>query len=480
MRKEITTVVELTETHLKLVQSKDTPQGKILTQILFKELTSGSEEATVNSLRDLLSEVKIGPDELICVLPRNQATVRMLKLPSQETSEIDNMVNLQIAKYTPYNREDVIVDYLIVGKDVEGYTQILLVIVHKDVVNRYINIFRAAKLILRQLTLGSQGICDLYLYYQHKLHLTTEKEAVVILDIDRIDTEICFYCQGNLVFSRALQFGNQEINEERISSFLEELRLTLSAYQNERFGSAVKRLVLTSASQNLEALSKRIESELSLEVEIINPQLELLKDKGVDLPLSWLKGEVSANAVLGLALQKPEKPLNLLPTTVLAEHQELTKSKQALYSITLSAVVIGLVLLGVLVKIYRESQYLQIISRSIEANGKKAREAEQMLKKIELIQERLFSGIASIDIIYELYQRFPQRMSLSMLDVEENGNILIEGSSLLMADVFDFQSRLEKSPRFKNVEVKFASKRNSSAGEVTDFKITCQVEKKER
>ena len=480
MAKEITTVVELTETHLKLVQSKDSPQGKILTQILFRELTSGSEEATVNSLRDLLSGIKISPDELICILPRNQTTVRMLKLPSQETSEVDNMINLQIVKHTPYTREDVVVDYLVVGKDADGYSQILLVIVHKDVVNRYINIFKAAKLNLRQLTLSSQGICNLYLYYQRKLHVTTEKEVVVILDIDRIDTEVCFYYRDNLVFSRALQFGSREMNEESINSLLGELRLTLATYQKERFGAAVNRLVLTSASQNLEVLSKRIESELSLEVEIINPQAELLKEKEVDLPLSWLKGEVSANAVLGLALQKPEKPLNLLPINLLTEHKELAESKRVLYLISLSLVVIGLVLLSVLVKIYKRSQYLHTIYRSIEESLKKTKEVEQKQRKTELIQARLFPRVSSIDIIYDLYQMLPQGISLGTLDAEENGNILIEGSSLLMADVFDFQSRLEKSPHFNNVEVKFASKRNSAYGEITDFKITCQVEKKTR
>lgn len=478
MPKDITTAVEFTETHLKLVQSKDSPEGKILTQILFKELTLNSEEAVVNALRDLLEEIKIRSHELICVLPRNQTTVRVLKLPSEEPTEIDNMVNLQIAKHTPYTKEDVIVDYLIIGKDAEGYSQVLLVIVHKDVVNRYINIFKAAKLNLRQLTLSSQGICNLYLYYQRKLRSTPEKEVVIILDIDKIDTEVCFYYQNNLVFSRALQFGNQEINEERINSLLEELRLTLTSYQRERFGIAVKRLVLTSAAQNLEPLSKRIEAELSLEVEIINPQAELRKEKEVVLPSPWLRGEISANAVLGLALQKPEKALNLLPANLLTEHKELARSKQAIYLITLSLVAVGLVFLSVLVRIYKRSVYLQTISRSIEESSRKSRQVEGMLRKTELIQERLSPRFSAINIIYELYQLFPRGMSLSMLEVEENGNISLEGYSLLMAEVFDFQKRLEKSPYFKNVEVKFASKRNTALGEVTDFKIGCQIAKR--
>jgi Tfp pilus assembly PilM family ATPase len=477
MPKEITTVVELTENHLKLVQSKDSPQGKILTQILLGELASGSEEAAVNSLRHLMSQVKTAPTELICVLPRNQTTVRMLKLPSQEVSEIENMISLQIAKHTPYTREDVIVDYLVAGKDAEGYSQVLLVIAHKDAVNRYTSIFKAARLNLRQLALSSQGICNLYLYYQRKLRLAPGKEVLVILDIDEIDSEVCFYYQGNLVFSRALQFGSRQINEEKIGSLLEELRLTLATYQKEQNGIEVTRLVLTSASQNMEAISQRIESELSLNVEVINPQSELLKEKGVDLPVSWLRGEISANAVLGLALQKPDKPLNLLPATLLAEHKEVAKNRQVAYLIVLSLAVMGLVLLSVLVRIYQKTQYFQNISRSLGEEGEKTKAAEQMLRKTALLRERLSPSFSPVDIIYEIYQQFPQGMSLSILNLEDNGNISLEGSSILMTDVFDFQGRLEKSARFKNVEVKSATKRNTSSGEVTDFKINCQAER---
>jgi len=52
MARELTTVIELTKTHLKLVQSKDSPDGIVLTQIIFKELTSNSPDASAKALKE--------------------------------------------------------------------------------------------------------------------------------------------------------------------------------------------------------------------------------------------------------------------------------------------------------------------------------------------------------------------------------------------------------------------------------------------
>jgi len=480
MPKDITTVVEFTETHLKLVQSQNSAQGEALTRIVIKELASNSEDEIIKSLRELFLIKNLSPEGVICIVPRSQATVRMLRLPSEDPVEIDNMVNLQVAKHTPYTREDVVVDYIVAGKDPQGNSLIMLVIAHKDVVNRYLNIFKSAKINLRQLVLSSQGICNLYLYYQNKLHLPVEKETLAILDIDSMDTEICFYYQGNLVFSRAVQFGTKEINQERISSFLDELDLTLTTFNKEKIFSPVKRIIITSASSNLDPLSQRVESELSLNVEVINPHAELLKEKEINLPLNWNESQVSASAILGAALQKPAKALNLIPSQVILVNKEQTKKKELIKIVGLALLILGLVLLSLLVKIYKRYQYFNTLTKSMEKSGLKAGEIELTLKKLELIKERLEPANSPVDILYDLYAMFPGGMSLTEFDLEENGSISLQGIAYIMSDVFNFQGLLEKSPRFKNVEVKYTRKRNTRLGEITDFRITCQLEKRNK
>lgn len=478
MPREITTVVEFTDTHLKVCQSKDAPQGKIISQILFENLSAASDAALSGALSALIARLRFPLGKVICVLPRSQATMRLLRLPSQDPVEIDNMLGLQIAKHTPYSKEDVVVDYLLAGRDDEGNSLVALVIAHKDVVSRYVNLFKAAKLNLNQLTLSSQGICDLYLYYQGKLKMPLKKETVLILEIDKASTEVCFYYENNLLYSRPLQIGSPEIIDDRMGSLVEELRLTISSFNKETPGSAPKRAVLAGSIPNIDSLSKKLEAELSLEVEIINPKLELPIEKNVSLPLSWTSGEVSAGAILGLALQKAVKPLNLLPRRMIAEHREEREIKEMVSSLVLFLLIFGMLIAGFLIKAYKQSRYLDALGRSMEENREKVKAIEAMSKRLAVIREIVSPAVCAVDVIYDIYAVFPADMTLNSLEYDETGNVALEGSAALMSRVFDLQGRLEQSTHFKNVEVKFVSKRNTASGEIADFKITCQVDER--
>ncbi|MFZ5801238.1 MAG: pilus assembly protein PilM [Candidatus Omnitrophota bacterium] len=478
MPREITTVVEFTDTHLKVCQSKDTPSGKIIAQLLFENLNVASDADLAKSLSVLIARLKLPPGKVIGVLPRSQATMRFLRLPSQDPVEIENMIGLQIAKHTPYSKEDVVVDYLLAGKDDEGHSLVALVIAHKDAVNRYVNIFKTAKLNLNQLTLSSQGICDLYLYYQGKLKMALKKETVLILEVDKASTEACFYFENNLLYSRPLQIGSSQIIEEQTASLLEELRLTISSFNKENPGSAPKRLVLAGSIPNIDSLSKKLETELSLEAEIINPRLELPIEKNISLPLSWTSGEVSAGAVLGFALQKAAKPLNLLPRRIIAEHRQEKERKEMVSSLVLLGVIFGMLVTGFFIKVSKQARYLDALVRSMEENREKVKTIEAMSKRMAVIREIVSPAVSAVEIIYDIYAVFPTDMTLSSLEYDETGNVVLEGSATLMSRVFDLQGRLEQAAHFKDVEVKFVSKRNTPAGEVCDFKITCQVDRK--
>ena len=46
------------------------------------------------------------------------------------------MVSFEITKQIPYSADEVISDYKIIGSDAEGYSEIMLVVVHKAEVDR--------------------------------------------------------------------------------------------------------------------------------------------------------------------------------------------------------------------------------------------------------------------------------------------------------------------------------------------------------
>jgi len=80
-----------------------------------------------------------------------------------------------------------------------------------------------------------------------------------------------------------------------------------------------------------------------------------------------------------------------------------------------------------------------------------------------------------VDIIHRLYRLTPENVSYRSLSIDENDNLTIQGISEKRVDVNEFQKNLIGSPLFKDVNLKYATQRRVFEGEITDFKITCQI-----
>jgi len=477
MEKSLTTVLEITQTHIKLVQAKTISSRKIITAIQLKAISETTDESVAKTIKEIISASKIKLENLICVIPRSSTIVRNLRLPSQDPIEIEDMLDLQIKQQIPYSKEDIISDYLIIKKDVKGYSDVLLVTAHKSVIERYVKMLNLAGLDPDIFSLSSLGISNWYGFYQTGIDKSVG-EVVLLINIDSSASDLCFCCLGNLIFSRSVSFGLDDLNSEKISGFIEQIHLTLASYRKEKDNPEVSKVILVSQSDKLTDLSQRLKSELSLAVEIINPLDNLPKDKGLLQLMPASIENISLTAMLGLALRGNESQLNLLPEDIYQKQKARSFKKEFMRSLTLFVLVAILVSLSVALNIYKKQRYLKQIKAAIEEIDPSVKMAERAAKKLTLIKQRLSRTTTSIDIIYELYNTLPAQMSLNVFSLDENDNVTVQGVSNQMSDVFSFQSSLEKSKYFKNVEVKYASKRRTKDAEITDFSITCQVNRK--
>src|SRR3990167_988360 len=168
MKDGLLTAIEITDTHIKLIQAQRLRHAGSLTHCDFKELPEPTDPAVSKVLSQMIKAARIKPSTVTAVIPRRFAILRHLSLPSHADSEIRKMVELQIAKQIPYPREDVVLDYLIIEKQPSGYSKVLIVAVHKDVINRYLKIFKDAGVNLNSLTLSSVGLLGWFNYWQQK------------------------------------------------------------------------------------------------------------------------------------------------------------------------------------------------------------------------------------------------------------------------------------------------------------------------
>lgn len=97
-------------------------------------------------LRDFAGETHLPNRAFITVIPRHQATLRILTLPSREPDEIASMVALASEELAPYPREQLVLRHHILGSLPSGESRVLVVLVHQDVIKQQVERLREAGL----------------------------------------------------------------------------------------------------------------------------------------------------------------------------------------------------------------------------------------------------------------------------------------------------------------------------------------------
>src|SRR3989338_2358429 len=105
MNKKLTTVIEITDTHIKLFQARTSGTGSILTYFDNKKITTFSDEAVTKLLSTMVARQRISSGHVLCVIPRRFAILKHASFPSHQEEEIRKMVSLQVVNNVPYSRE---------------------------------------------------------------------------------------------------------------------------------------------------------------------------------------------------------------------------------------------------------------------------------------------------------------------------------------------------------------------------------------
>ncbi len=467
------TSLEITEEYIKLAQFEYIKEMPLLIHLVTRKIPSPNEEDAVKTLRAALSGLKIKGPVLSC-LSRHQVTVRYLKLPSANRGELEAMLDFQVAKQIPYPKEETLYSYSAINIDPSGYTDVLLAIVHQEVVCRHLRILKACNIEPELVSFNTLASSAWFLHMNKQ-----PMEAVLFVDVDAIYTDIGIIDSRGLSFTRTVKLGGNDFESERATVALkqlnEEVRLSVSSYEKDSGASIVRRIVLTGAASALDRIKGAFEKEFRLEVEIKLPLDSLKVSKNV-LEKNWFDmHKVSLSAVLGLGLKKDTlHGLNLLPPSVKSGRDKV-KTKHEIY---LSIILIGFIALTVVSfisrKIHEKSRQLNFINLQMQKVSSDAQALEEKRRNIKLIEDLTEAKDTGLYILLELHKIVPQDIELTNFDFENKKGLTLKGTSATMAGVFKFVGVLDKSNYFTNSKVKFVKKRATAEG-LTDFEIFCPL-----
>ncbi len=474
MRSKLITSIEIKESHIKILKAFSGKRGVKVSRLIVKKISDPSEEGVTKLLASMV-DFEMKKSRVVVSIPRSQAMLRYFSFPSHSESEIQKMLSLQIPNQIPYQRQDVVFDYTVLDKDSRGYSRILVIIVHKDIIRKYFTIFKSVGLSLDSLTLSSSSIINGFFYNQKMVK--EDKLLSAFADIDIASSELCFCKNAKLLFSRNIKFGAQDIQADYQKAFIRDIVLTLEAYSKDNNGESVQRLILFCPERSGSLLKKALEQEINLSVEVFDP-CEIVKGNKDILVTDLLQGDpFSPLVVFGSVLSNPQKPFNLLPEDVGRVRKSKEKRNQWAKFVGL-VFLCGLLISGMfMIQFYKQKDYFQNLKNKVSEIEPRVKDIKQKKQHIVAIESYLNPGLKMVDIIYNLYEITPKDISYRLLYINGDGRINIKGISERRASVNDFQKELIASSLFKEVNLKYATQRKVFEGEIIDFKITCKVNK---
>ncbi|MBN1869065.1 MAG: PilN domain-containing protein [Candidatus Omnitrophica bacterium] len=472
MKKAIT-AIEITSTDIKLFQSRMMQGKDVITFCDVYPVNADSDEEVINRLKEMMSSLPDRVHDPFLVVPRRNVILRQVKFPSDDLCEIEDMIGLQLLDKIPYPVEDVIYRHLLLDKDDQGFSRILVAIIQKSVVNRYYRIMHRAGIKEGRLTLSCLGVLG-WLNYQKKMRKNLSTEPIALLNIDARNTEICFCSEGKLFFSRNILYGRECLRSRAQEEFIKEIRLSLEAYHKDHLGPCINKVLILSKPSEGAALSTTLEAACGRPVEMADPLDGIFCAVDVKGNPKSL-GETSIIAPAGIMLSDTKHWVNLSPREVHDFRRKKSERRRLAGKCMLLVVAVSLIVCGQVIDIHKKCAYLRSLKDEISRLQPGLEEIARKKQLAASFDRRMNNFRFIPELMDELNHLTPVEVTYRTLSLDQKRNVWIQGYAETHADITEFQARLIQSSCFSDVDLKFATKRTMANKPVMDFKIALQL-----
>ncbi|MDD5680594.1 MAG: pilus assembly protein PilM [Candidatus Omnitrophica bacterium] len=463
------TAIDIADNLLKVFTITNDKKGSTLTVVDSVKLPADDEKAIAREVRLMVSRNKVAKSYFIVNFPRHLVTIKSIRLPTTNESEIRNMAELQAIKYLPYSREEIVISHKMISMAPEGYSDILLVLVQKRLVSKYINIFRYAGINVEKIGLSSEGILNWYARLGRK-----DSDSVGIIDVDSYHTHIQVVKDKNLLFTRSISFDAGAADPD-MNILLREIKLSLDSYYKEK-NENVSRLIVSGGEDCSKKVADFLKANMAVPCEIVGQLGGLNVEKAAKQSLDKFKN-ISYNALLGLAMLSENIEVNLIPYDMLEKKKEDAAKRELVKSAVLLLCIL-VAFFGILEKkMIGKRIYLRNLEKKIATIEPEVERLSRLKESTELINNQLMFKGSSIDVIRELYRILPKDASLTLLEFDDKGRLLLRGTAKELSSAFNLLPILEKSPYFESAKINYAAKRSFKQAEFADFEIVCQMSK---
>jgi type IV pilus assembly protein PilM len=309
-------------------------------KISLEENTKDSIHEYASAIKHFFSDVGFSTPNVVAALPESDVFTRVIKIPQMSEKDLKSSIAYEAEQYIPLPLKDVTYDFQLMDNDPleREKMNVLLVAAKKDILNKYVSILRAAKLV-------PKGLEPETLAMGRTLGDTEQRpSASVIVNLGASSSEIIVTYKGFVRFTRSISIGGvalsravaQNLNMEYAQA--EEYKVTYGLDSSQASGKVfnalkpvfdniisevsrsrvfytthnpnviINRVILSGGTALMPGLLFYMANNLDLEVELANPWRNIVFSE----KLAAKKDQLAAQGPLfvipvGLALKELRK-----------------------------------------------------------------------------------------------------------------------------------------------------------------------------
>lgn len=305
--------VDIGVSSVKLCELLQTKRGfklKGFVQVPLDESVFAEEE--IQARDEIITAVSTGIKKLraktsyACVGVWGPGSIsKRIQVPVGSEEEIEDQVLWESEQYIPFDVDESVVSFDMVGENVGGGVDVLIASATNSLVEDYKNLVQEAGLTPKVIDLNQFALANVFLH-TNDVELDGSEGAIILIEFGAHTSNVLIFKNGNLVFTRELAIGgtivtdeiqrgmglsfdeaedlktsgdeNGNLSEEildiiadSLSTFLGELKKTINFYLTASGEDLIQRCYLTGGSSLLPGLLENIESEFEMETLYFNP-----------------------------------------------------------------------------------------------------------------------------------------------------------------------------------------------------------------
>jgi type IV pilus assembly protein PilM len=289
---------------VRVVHASVSKRGVSIDRLLSAEIPPDvhpSDPAQMGAhIRRVLEQERIKTRVAVVDIPRDQAILKALALPTAKVEDLPGMVGIQIARELPFPALEAVIDFVSTGPSADDAAGVLVAATRREVLAQYEAIFEQAGLKLERV--GLRPYANQVAVAELLKHAVPEH--VLFIDVGPALTEIDVLRQGVLAFSRAasvvipkappaekqtgglrlslpaentLDLGDTGVprpgtsSDSVIQSLVVEVMRSIEAYRSSDVGAGIDHVVIGGDMGVEEALADALQKKLSVTTQLYNP-----------------------------------------------------------------------------------------------------------------------------------------------------------------------------------------------------------------